>query len=67
MAVRYVCCQCDADMTDAVQNSCSAGPILVPTLTLKGASVIHSEQWVTLTCPNKHTCSYPCSGMAHHE
>ena len=62
MAVRYVCCQCDSDMTDAVKESCQAPPNVRPMITLKGAQVVHAESWVTLTCPNNHTCSYPCNG-----
>lgn len=63
MPVQYVCCQCDVDMTDAVKQDCAAKPVLVPTLILKGMNVVHAARWVTATCPNGHTCSYPCSGM----
>lgn len=62
MAVKYVCCQCDTDMTTAVQSQCNSSPVLRPMLILKGAEFQHSmASVVTLTCPNGHTCSYPCS------
>jgi hypothetical protein len=62
MPIRYVCCQCDTDMTTAVKLACNAAPVPVPTLTLKGMQVVHASGWVMATCPNNHTCSYPCSG-----
>ena len=66
MAIRYVCCQCDVDMTDSVKAACDAGPVLRPTLlTFKGMDLVHAERSVTLTCPNNHTCSYPCTGDHH--
>lgn len=65
MSVRYVCCQCDVDMTDAVQRACNAVPVLTPTLTLKGMQIIHSTHSVVATCSNNHTCNYPCSGTCH--
>ena len=39
MAVRYICCQCDADVTDAVKQECREDPSVVPMLTLKGMNV----------------------------
>lgn len=66
MAVKYVCCQCDADMTSAVKQACEAAPVSAPTLTIKGLQVVHATNFVTATCPNNHTCSYPCGG-AHYE
>jgi hypothetical protein len=65
MAVKYVCCQCDADMTNAVKQACEAAPVSAATLTIKGMQVIHSTHMVTATCPNNHTCNYPCSGAYH--
>jgi hypothetical protein len=69
MAVKYVCCQCDIDMTEAVNQECGEGPVARPTvaatLIFKGMNVVHAARWVTATCPNGHTCSYPCSGVGH--
>lgn len=65
MAIRYVCCQCDTDMTESVKGACNAGPSVLPTLTFKGMALVHAESFVTLTCPNNHTCSYPCTGSQH--
>ena len=60
MAIKYVCCQCDLDMSFAVTSACQASPVTTATLTLKGTMVVHAHHWVTATCPNNHTCSYPC-------
>jgi hypothetical protein len=65
MPVKYICCQCDVDMTDAVKQACMAEPVLTPTLIFKGTQVVHASRWVTATCPNNHTCSYPCGGTKH--
>jgi hypothetical protein len=65
MAVKYVCCQCEIDMTDAVKKDCRAGSVLAPTLIFKGTNVVHMARLVTATCPNGHTCNYPCIGAAH--
>ena len=62
MSIRYVCCQCDADVTDAVKQECKEEPILVPMLIVKGMNIVHAARLVTVTCPNNHTCNYPCSG-----
>jgi hypothetical protein len=66
MPVRYLCCQCDADVTDAVKQECEEDPSVVPMLTFKGMNVVHAARLVTVTCPNNHTCNYPCGG-SHHE
>jgi len=65
MAIRYVCCQCDTDMTDSVKAACNASPNVLPTLTFKGMELVHAARSVTLTCPNNHTCSYPCTEHTH--
>lgn len=62
MTIRYVCCQCDSDMTDVVKQSCQAPGTVTPMLTLKGMQVVHAASWVIATCPNNHTCTYPCGG-----
>ena len=62
MAVKYVCGQCDTDMTTAVESACNSNPVLRPMLIQRGSEIQHSmASVVTLTCPNGHTCSYPCS------
>jgi hypothetical protein len=65
MAIRYICCHCDADMTDSVKTACDAGPDLRTMLTFKGMELVHFARSVTLTCPNNHACSYPCAGPLH--
>jgi hypothetical protein len=65
MSIRYVCCQCDADMTDAVKTACALEPSVLPALTFKGMALVHASRFITLTCPNNHTCSYPCTGAKH--
>ncbi len=60
MPIKYVCCQCDTDVTDLVEAACKEAPIPFPMLTLKGMSVVHAAKIVTVTCPNNHTCNYPC-------
>jgi hypothetical protein len=60
VAAKYVCCQCDVDVTSAVTNACQEKPVIVATLTFKGMQVIHADRWVTVTCPNNHICTYPC-------
>jgi|HubBroStandDraft_6_1064221.scaffolds.fasta_scaffold67920_4 hypothetical protein len=65
MAVKYVCCQCDIDMTNAVKKECSAPSVHAPTLVFKGMDFVHAARSVTATCPNGHTCDYPCIGAAH--
>ena len=61
MAIAYICCQCDADMTMAVQTACNAKPDLRPTLVFRGLEFQHSQaSIVTLKCPNGHVCNYPC-------
>jgi len=60
MSIRYVCCQCDVDVTDLVKAACTEEPIHTPMLTIKGMGVVHAAKVVTVTCPNDHTCNYPC-------
>jgi hypothetical protein len=52
MAVKYVCCQCGADMTNAAKQDCEAAPVSAPTLTIMGMHVIHRTQLVTATRSN---------------
>jgi len=42
MSIRYVCCQCDADVTDQVKQTCEEDPVHVPMLTLKGMNIVHA-------------------------
>jgi hypothetical protein len=62
VSVRYVCCQCDADMTEAVQQVCSVPSQPWPLLTFKGTALVHTARKVVVTCPNNHSCEFPCFG-----
>jgi hypothetical protein len=61
MHTKYLCCECNFDMTKAVQDACAQGPDL-RTLLFRGMSLAHAASTVELTCPNGHTCRFPCAG-----
>lgn len=66
MAVKYLCCDCDFDMTDAVKQACSQGPdVRAAVVQFKGMKLAHAAATVFLTCPNGHTCEFPCVGSGH--
>ncbi len=56
MSIRCICCQCDADVTDAVKEECEKEPSVGPMFTEKGMSIVHAARLVTVACPNNHTC-----------
>jgi hypothetical protein len=61
MNVKYYCCVCDEEMTAQVHSECSALPDnRVLMVQIKGMQLVHSSHNVQLTCPNGHTCNYPC-------
>jgi hypothetical protein len=64
MHVKYLCCVCNFDMTQAVLHACAQGPDLRP-LTFTGMTLTHAASTVQLTCPNGHTCQFPCAGASH--
>jgi len=53
--IRFICCQCDYDMTDAVYRECQIERTH-PTLRRNASTVM-------LQCPNGHWCEYLCPGI----
>ena len=62
MAVKYLCCDCDFDMTEAVKDACNQGPDVRASLQFRGMKLMHAASTVILTCPNGHSCQFPCVG-----
>lgn len=62
MTTKFFCCVCDFDMSAAIKLSCNQGTDQRAMLQFKGMTLIHAAKTVELTCPNGHTCSYPCLG-----
>lgn len=62
MAVKYLCCDCDFDMTQAVVDACNQGPDIRAALVPKDVAPAHPT--VILTCPDGHTCRFSCPGAS---
>ena len=60
MLPQYECGQCEADVTTAVKRACKKKPDIVPTMAPTGTERLSAERVVTVTCPNGHTCHFPC-------
>ena len=70
MATKYICCQCDEDVTAQVVSACRQGSdtraaFQAPTMVFKGMNLVHATGSVFVTCSNKHHCEFPCSGVSH--
>lgn len=64
MAFTYHCCVCDFEMTGPVEDACGQGPDVRALVAIKGMQIVRAAHTVILTCPNGHTCKYPCMGKA---
>lgn len=58
---KYRCCVCDAEMTAQVESACSAPPVIRTLVHLEEVNLATGPHTVQLTCPNGHTCNYPCT------
>jgi hypothetical protein len=64
MAFTYHCCVCDFEMTAPVEDACGQGPDVRALVAIKGMEIVRAAHTVILTCPNGHTCKYPCMGQS---
>jgi hypothetical protein len=62
MAVRYICCDCNYDMTNEVKAACAEPSVETPALVHFKGMQVHASRTVILTCPKGHQCTFPCVG-----
>lgn len=59
--VRYLCCDCQEDVTQQVVSMCMVAIDPMPAIVFRGLK-LRASHTVIVTCKNQHTCSYPCIG-----
>ena len=65
MAIKYICCVCEEDVTAQVLTACTQGPetraaFTATTTVFKGKTLLDASDSVFVTCSKGHQCEYPC-------